>query len=358
MDAARFDTLTRTLTAPLSRRVTLGGLAAGALVALGLALDETTLLAKKKKKKKTCSAGNPIRCGRFCCRPDETCRAGRCRDHCEDGITNFGETDKDCGGTCRNVRKCGLVKSCAEDADCFNNVCNGTLCTECRIDSDCDGLGNPLRFRCFDDFCFECAFNFDCPRPGQGAKQTVCINKRCVECASDANCPASRPFCVTSLNEECVDNAVRPCECRECRDEVDCASGQVCDDGRCVECANDLDCPQGEICDNGHCEPECGPDASRCGGGCCPDEGHACCDDVCLDVTSDPLHCGSCDRVCGGDTTSCCDGGCVNTSTDRFNCGSCGTVCRHDPFCPFCCNGACTGFPDPVCPPFVCCLCP
>jgi hypothetical protein len=259
MDGLRFDALTRSLAGPHSRRTTLGRLAAGSLFACALALDETRVHTRRRKKKarrnRSCSAGNPIRCGRFCCRPDERCRNGRCISHCEDGEKNFGETDTDCGGICRTVRKCGLGKSCAEDADCFNNVCNGNLCTECRIDSDCDGLGNPLRFRCFDDFCFECATNFDCPRPGQGAKQTICINKRCVECASDDDCPSTRKFCVTSLREACEDNAVRPCECRQCRDIVDCDPGQVCDEenGTCVECVTDPDCAAGEVCIQNTC---------------------------------------------------------------------------------------------------------
>lgn len=53
MDGSHFDSLTRTLTAPISRRVTLGGLAAGVLFSLlGLTLDETTVLANNNKKKK------------------------------------------------------------------------------------------------------------------------------------------------------------------------------------------------------------------------------------------------------------------------------------------------------------------
>jgi hypothetical protein len=315
MDGPRFDALTRTLTVPRSRRSTLGGLAGGILVALGLVLDEMGALAKKKKrkkakKKKQCSAGKPIRCGRDCCRPDETCKNGTCLDHCDDGVLNFGETDVDCGGSCRAVRKCRLGKACAEATDCFNNVCNGSVCTECLIDSDCDGLGNPLRFRCFDEFCFECAFDFDCPRPGQGAKQTVCINKRCVECASGADCPAARPFCMTDLNEECVDNAVRPCACRQCRDDVDCASGQVCNDenGSCVECVSDPDCagrPGTPVCIDGSCKQcrsrtdcesdFCHPTDHVCSESCDPDapspcpEGFSCLD--CCEDCSDGTHC-------------------------------------------------------------------
>src|SRR4051812_10249978 len=51
MDADRFDSLTRTLTASRSRRVALGGLAT-ALMTLGPALDRTTARAGKGKGKK------------------------------------------------------------------------------------------------------------------------------------------------------------------------------------------------------------------------------------------------------------------------------------------------------------------
>jgi hypothetical protein len=52
MDADHVDVLTRTLTRTLSRRVTLGGLAMGGMLALSPALDPRTGLARKGKRKK------------------------------------------------------------------------------------------------------------------------------------------------------------------------------------------------------------------------------------------------------------------------------------------------------------------
>lgn len=135
---------------------------------------------------------------------------------------NLGETATDCGGTCRNIRKCQLAERCAVDADCFNNVCAVAFnppvlaCLECRIDSDCDRFGSPSAFRCHSNFCFECAINSDCPRPGQRPEQN-----KCVEPFIGATCPPGKP-----------------CVCRACRDEVDCPQGQLCDEtGACVPCA-------------------------------------------------------------------------------------------------------------------------
>lgn len=53
MAAGHVDVLTRTLTRPLSRRVTLGGLAIGGTLALSPALDKQTGLARKGKRKNT-----------------------------------------------------------------------------------------------------------------------------------------------------------------------------------------------------------------------------------------------------------------------------------------------------------------
>ncbi|MDQ2654605.1 MAG: hypothetical protein M3Z20_16355, partial [Chloroflexota bacterium] len=52
MDADHVDVLTRTLTRPLSRRDSLGGLAIGGMLALSPVLDQRTGLARKGKRKK------------------------------------------------------------------------------------------------------------------------------------------------------------------------------------------------------------------------------------------------------------------------------------------------------------------
>lgn len=85
---------------------------------------------------------------------------------------------------------------------------------------------------------------------------------------------------------------------------------------------------------------------------------------VCVDVTSDPAHCGACDVACppGASCTAgacSCDGGlilcgsaCSDTSTDPANCGMCGNACSGGEVCNMgtcsatcgaltACNGAC-----------------
>jgi hypothetical protein len=75
---------------------------------------------------------------------------------------------------------------------------------------------------------------------------------------------------------------------------------------------------------------------------------------VCIDVTHDPDHCGSCENKCIGPTATCvggqcacgpgfdyCSGqGCMDVSSDTNNCGACGNVCDPNQFSQ-CIGGAC-----------------
>lgn len=284
MDDSRFDALTRSLSTPGSRRRALGGLLAGAL---GMALDETTGLAKKKKKGKKkgkkkdekkpncfdlircgdeCCARSESCCGNHCCLPfqtccgnaccngEETCRNGTtCVNHCNDGVQNFRETDTDCGGSCRNVRKCDVTQGCAEDADCESGVCVdrpglGFICVPCRTDLDCERQ-NPETRGCFDNVCFECASNTDCSE-GEVCNATT---HSCAECVSDTQCGnAERPFCVAPLDGECPSD--QPCVCRRCRTSDDCPDEEICDEtGNCIECLSDTDCAAGKVCVQNTC---------------------------------------------------------------------------------------------------------
>ncbi len=120
--------------------------------------------------------------------------------------------------------------------------------------------------------------------------------------------------------------------------------------------------------DAGACTPSCGARAcgdDGCGGSCgscaaglsCSGAG-ACecalttCGVACVDVASDPDHCGGCDMACGatevcsmsacsadcaGGLTTC-DRACVNTDADNLNCGACGFVCGDEEACE---SGSC-----------------
>jgi hypothetical protein len=349
MDGSHFDSLTRTLTAPISRRVTLSGLAAGVLLSLGLALDESTVLAKKKKnkKKKDCPKSKPNRCGDKCCKSSEACKKGKCIDHCNDREKNFGETGTDCGGTCRDIRKCQLADECKEDADCFNNVCvkppvlGFPVCVDCRETVDCGRLGDPLRFACINNLCFECSRDADCPRPGQRPEQDKCVEP------VDGGCPAGKP-----------------CVCRQCRNSVECPQGQFCDEtGTCIGCASAqgqsgqvraADCLPPDQCannqkDGDETDVDCGGSCPKCGLGkkClvnadCRNE--VCESGICVVSCTNGIQDGfESDIDCGGGPCPKCAVGKKCTNNANCESGICGVegVCTPTECGPGggCCNG-------------------
>src|SRR5512141_1145277 len=80
-------------------------------------------------------------------------------------------------------------------------------------------------------------------------------------------------------------------------------------------------------------------------GGCA--EPSKVCSGVCVDLKSDPRHCGACGTACptgqvcsdgkcgtycGTDLTACA-GSCVNLADDPNNCGACGTTCAAGQAC-------------------------
>ncbi len=89
--------------------------------------------------------------------------------------------------------------------------------------------------------------------------------------------------------------------------------------------------------------------------GCRP--GQYDCDGTCVDLTSDPEHCGRCERACapgevcneGACASTCadgltnCDGACVDLTGDPEHCGDCTTACARNEECR---AGDCACVPD------------
>jgi len=85
----------------------------------------------------------------------------------------------------------------------------------------------------------------------------------------------------------------------------------------------------------------------------CELSGKAICNYRCVDLLTDPDHCGDCDVSCygapcnngtccsSGSTTLCPDGSCTDTNTDPNNCGGCGNACSSGETCQTgtCCAG-------------------
>ena len=122
------------------------------------------------------------------------------------------------------------------------------------------------------------------------------------------------------------------------------------DPGHCGACDNA--CASGENCISGSCTKDC--------------DTMALCGTDCVNVKADnPLHCGACDNACnsgqictdgtcGCETGKCgdnctlnlCQGACVDTQTDINNCGNCGNICKQGN--TGCVNGGCQ-YPPEVC---------
>ncbi|HEU5433468.1 MAG TPA: hypothetical protein VFU81_17515, partial [Thermomicrobiales bacterium] len=91
----------------------------------------------------------------------------------------------------------------------------------------------------------------------------------------------------------------------------------------------------------GQCATTCAADETcqggQCGSSACPG-GQVVCGGHCTDTQSDPTNCGACGALC--ESGNCqrgqcgcpagltnCNGRCIPTSSDPTNCGACGTVC-------------------------------
>ncbi len=120
--------------------------------------------------------------------------------------------------------------------------------------------------------------------------------------------------------------------------DPDCPAGRQCCGGACVDLGSDplhcggcaIVCNSGEACAAGVCS--------------CPAPGMTC-DGACVDPTSDSDHCDGCGiacgagQVCSGGACVCapgmtpCGGTCVDTRSDPQDCGGCGIACRSDQVC-------------------------
>ncbi len=165
------------------------------------------------------------------------------------------------------------------------------------------------------------------------------------ECEADDDCKA-RGECV------CLEGRCVPAEPGgSCTLPDNCGLGETNCDGDCVDLDSDpahcgacyKECDPGEDCTGGDC---------RCGGqpACAP--GLTCCAESCVDLSANPAHCGSCGAACDeppaatceGDTRvqypargECSDGECDYPPSYQDCPGGCaGGVCEGDP-----CSGRC-----------------
>jgi hypothetical protein len=134
-----------------------------------------------------------------------------------------------------------------------------------------------------------------------------------------------------------------------------CAAGQTPCNGVCVDVTTNagncglcgFQCAAGEACVGGSCQPQANQ-ASPCGA-----PGQTNCGGVCVNLANDQAHCGACGQacaagvdcvnsVCGGSCpagqTDC--GDCADLMTNATHCGDCSTACAAGETCA---AGVCTG---------------
>lgn len=162
-------------------------------------------------------------------------------------------------------------------------------------------------------------------------------------------------------------------ECAGCCDEQQtCRAGdskEACGQGggRCTSCGASQLCKAGSCCDD-DCAGLCGGQLNGCGTPCttvCPDPcgSKKDCNGTCVDLQSNPSHCGSCDHACPSYST-CIAGACICTYKvcGGYNCCSpTEDACTTDGRCtttPTCQGAAevCTSTPNNCCSG-TCCTC-
>lgn len=184
-------------------------------------------------------------------------------------------------------------------------------------------------------------------------------------CPAGSSCAVGRCDCLEPMlacDGVCLDPRTDTRHCGACDNA--CSAIQTCTDGACVlDCdapnmvCRNRDATTGElveVCADvstdpmncGTCNTVCGAGSTCVAGYCrCP-TGWLNCGGRCVDVSTDPANCGSCGISCGtggvcaaSACTSCgsdrmmCSGRCIDTMTDRLNCGSCGRACGAGEAC-------------------------
>jgi hypothetical protein len=152
VDHNRFDTIIRSLSQTPSRRNALrllAGSALGGLLTVGAVRTEARNgghgkgKGKNKKGKKVtlCHKGQTITVSKSAVKGHQKhgdsigrCPSGPTGPTCTDGITNGGETDVDCGGSCP---RCASGKICTTRNDCASARCAAGTCQTC-VDPNTD----------------------------------------------------------------------------------------------------------------------------------------------------------------------------------------------------------------------------
>lgn len=239
------------------------------------------------------------------CGANQSCVAGAClQTGCPQGQTSCSADTADCVDLTSDVNNCGACgTACAADESCCASVCaslqNESNCGACGVvcaqdqscqNGQCVAAGCPGGTVC-GGVCTDLGSDpNNCGACGTACGDgTACLNSVC------GACPNGQQVC----GQVCVDITTDPNNCGNC--------GTACGDNQ--TCINFTCCDNSNIC-GGVCIGVGSPE--NCQGNCVPcAQGEMCCgvDIGCIDVSSDPNHCGDCNNACAQGQT-CVNGAC------------------------------------------------
>jgi hypothetical protein len=204
-----------------------------------------------------------------------------------------------------------------------------------------DAGGNDVSFPSTGSFGINCGNDWAAERPPAGSGcfcEPDCTGRVC----GDDGCGGSCGSC-SGAQQLCVDGA---CACaHDACGSTCCAEGERCANGACCM----PDCADRQCGDDG-CGGSCGDCASplACYAGACTcAPGLELCAEQCVELQTNPLHCGQCDLPCAeeevcsaglcavdcGDGLLRCERACVDAANDPQNCGGCGSSCEAGALC-------------------------
>jgi MYXO-CTERM domain-containing protein len=255
------------------------------------------------------------------------------------------QAEVDVGGVCKAghlVCRGALGFVCEGCVLPTTEICNG-------LDNNCDGMIDtagmcPSGFGCRDGQCtLQCVGGeFPCPA-GYKCVNQFCVPQRCasVTCPSGQKCDENTGTCVDACQGVvcpaptiCVAAGLTP-RCIDCNDpSLACTAPQICVAGKCQDdpCLN-VNCASGQYCDNGTCKDLCIPGKCAAGERCVAGN---CITDPCSNVP-----CGD-KQFCNPQTGMCETDKCLGTLCGPGKaCVSMTNTCENDPCLTMRCPSDC-----------------
>jgi hypothetical protein len=261
------------------------------------------------------------------------------RPSCDDGVTDPGETDRDCGGVCGGT--CQVDQRCAVNGDCNSGLVCAPATSRCAVATCIDGLHNGA------EVLADCGGGV-CPGCPDGTACSAASDCQSGVCGANGRCAA--PSCTDGVKNGTEGDTDCGGNCANCATGRGCAGADDCQSAVCAAtgCGPGLaSCCQAATCTDGvrntnESDVDCG--------GRCPDciPGRACV--AAADCQSGVCAVGGCGpgalRCCQAPS---CDDGVVNGGEIDVDCGAaCGLCpltaqCTEDAQCQsgFCPAGSC-----------------